>query len=156
MPQLSGISQILSGDSGDIHTTQMHKFGTRAVDVDGNVWIYLKGVASTVLGSWVTYDELGVTTLLVANAKGFVAVAGAILDATTDFGWYCIFGEVEASLAANCGADALIGYEAASGAAGDGYAAGDMIYGAMIRDATTTAAIATVQISYPFVTDEST
>jgi len=139
-----------------VDTEKAYALGTRGKDNAGNEYIYLTGVASTVVGSWVTYDELGITTLLVANAIGPVAVAMAITDATTDFGWYQIFGKAEASIAANTSADVVIGYETSSGAAGDGKAAGDMIYGAVSRDAVTTAAIATVQITYPFVTDEST
>ena len=139
-----------------VDTEKAYALGTRGKDNAGNEYIYLTGVASTVVGSWVTYDELGITTLLVANAIGPVAVAMAITDATTDFGWYQIFGKAEASIAANTAADVMIGYETSSGVAGDGKAAGDMIYGAVSRDAVTTAAIATVQITYPFVTDEST
>lgn len=155
MAELTGVIQIVGSDTTQIDTTQKYPFGQRAVDTDGNEYIYLTGVASTVVGSWVTYDELGITTLLVANAIGPVAVAMAILDSTSEYGWYCIRGTVEASLAANCGANASIGYEGASGAAGDGKAAGDTIYGAFSRDATTTAAIATCQILYPFVDDNS-
>ena len=139
-----------------VDTEKAYALGTRGKDNEGNEYIYLTGVASTVVGSWVTYDELGITTLLVANAIGPVAVAMAITDATTDFGWYQIFGKAEASIAANTAADVMIGYETSSGVAGDEKAAGDMIYGAVSRDAVTTAAIATVQITYPFVTDEST
>ena len=155
MAELTGRTQIFSGSTASIDTIQQHAFGTRAFDTAGNEYIYLTGVASTVVGSWVTYDELGITTLLVANAIGPVAVAMAITDATTEYGWYCIRGTVEGSLAANCAANASIGYEGASGAAGDGKAAGDTIYGAFSRDATTTAAIATCQITYPFVDDNS-
>lgn len=156
MAELTGRTQIFSGNTTVVDTVQQHDFGTRAFDTVGNEYIYLTGVASTVVGSWVTYDELGITTLLVANAIGPVAVASAILDSTSKFGWYCIWSmAVEASLAANCAANVSIGYETASGAAGDGKAAGDAIYGAVSRDSTTTAAIATCQINYPSVDDNS-
>lgn len=127
----------------------------RAEGDAGKEYIYLTGVGSTIVGNWVTYDELGISTLLVANAIGPVAVAMAITDATTEFGWYQIVGSAEAALAANCAANVAIGYESTSGYAGDGKGAGDTIYNAFSRDATTAAAIATVQIMYPFVDDNS-
>ena len=138
-----------------VDTEKAYALGTRGKDNEGNEYIYLTGVASTVVGSWVTYDELGITTLLVANAIGPVAVAMAITDATTDFGWYQIFGKAEAAIIANTAADVAIGFETTSGYAGDGKAAGDAIYGAVSREATTPTAIATVQLNYPSVDDNS-
>ena len=138
-----------------VDTAKAYALGTRGKDNAGNEYIYLTGVASTVVGSWVTYDELGITTLLVADAIGPVAVAMAITDATTDFGWYQIFGKAEAAIIANTAADVAIGFETTSGYAGDGKAAGDAIYGAVSREATTPTAIATVQLNYPSVDDNS-
>src|SRR6478752_3435722 len=59
----------------------------------GGEFIYLKGAASTVLGSWVTYnaDDYS-TTLLAANAIGPVAVAMGATVASTS-GWYQIQGK---------------------------------------------------------------
>lgn len=156
MASLSSPVQIFSGDTTVIDTTQKYPFLQKAVDENGNEYIYVKGVSNAGAGSWVTYDEVGVTALLAANAKGFVAALMAALDANTDFGWACIRGNCEADLAANTADNALLGRETSDGLAGDGYAAGDMIYGAMSRDATTDAATVTVQLLYPFVTDEST
>jgi hypothetical protein len=114
----------------------------------------MKGVASTVAGSWVTYDEAGVTALLAANAKGPVAVSGGATVANK-FGWYCVFAPVgvSAQLAANCADNALIGREGADGVAGDGRTAGDEIYNAITRGSTSSAAAATVQIMFPHVDD---
>ena len=140
-----------------VDTTQQYEFGSRTQDKDGNEYIYLTGVASTIVGSWVTYDELGITALLVADAIGSIAVAMAIIDATTDFGWYQIYGSAEAAIALDSTADAAIGFETTSGYAGDGNAAGDLIYGAVLRDtvAAGAAAVVTVQLNYPFVDDNS-
>jgi ABC-type uncharacterized transport system permease subunit len=68
----------------NVDTVQKYTFGSRVQDKDCNEYIYLKGVASTLAGSWVTYDELGVTTLLAANAKGPVAIAMAATDSTSE------------------------------------------------------------------------
>jgi len=147
--------KLIQTELNNVDSTPLYDMLQRAEGPAGKEYIYLKGVASTIVGSWVTYDELGITTLLVANAKGFVAVAMAITVADK-YGWYQIFGSAEAAISANSAVDTLIGFETTSGYAGDGKAAGDMIYGAMLRDAVVAAAVATVQLSYPFVTDEST
>ena len=84
-------------------TVATNKIGTIAVDTEGRTWTYMAGVANVVEGSWVTFDEAGVTTLLAANAIGPVAVAGAALVAST-YGWFCRRAPkgVTARLAANC------------------------------------------------------
>jgi len=155
MAKLSNTTGIFSGDTAVIDTIQKHKFGTRAFDVDSNEYIYLTGCATTVLGSWVTFDEAGLTTLLAGTSVGPVAVAMAILDSTSEYGWYCIYGECEADFSATVTDNTAIGYETAAGHAGDGHAGGDQIYGAVIRDTVTTAGTATAQLNYPFVDDNS-
>jgi hypothetical protein len=137
-----------------IDSVQAYTFGSRVQDKDCNEYIYLKGVASTIVGSWVTFDELGVTTLLVANAKGPVAVAMAITDSTSEYGWYQIWGTAEACIAANSADNTQIGFKTTSGYAGDGKATGDEIVGAIEREATGgAAAVVTVQLYYPLVND---
>lgn len=145
------------GDSTEIHTVQKNPIGASARGTDGSIWLYLKGVASTVAGSWVTYDELGVTALVAANAIGPVAVAGAAVVAN-QFGWYCVSAPagVLARVAANSADNAKLGREGADGDAGDGFAAGDQIRNAVARGATGgAAALVTVQIHYPYVNDEA-
>lgn len=118
-------------------------------------FIYLTGVANTVEGFVVTYDEAGITTALAANAIGPVAVA---LGATvaSRYGWYQIRGKAACLVAAASADNAKVGYEGAAGTIGDGRAAGDEIYGAISRSATDTPATGKcwVQLySYPFVDD---
>jgi hypothetical protein len=145
--------EVVVGAPGDIHTSALNSVGTTARGSDRNVYIYLKGVASTVAGSWVTYDEAGVTALLAANAKGPVAVASAATVANT-YGWYCIFGTPNALIAANCADNVCIGRETSDGTAGDGRAAGDEIIGAITRGSTSgSPALTPVQISSPLVND---
>lgn len=156
MAQLTGIAQILSGDTSVVDTSAQHTLGTRARDEAGNEYIYMLGVASTETGSWVTFDEEYTTTLLVTNASGPVAIAQAAIVASR-YGWYMIEGTGDALIAANTADNSPLGYETASGYAGDGRAAGDMIYGAISREAVTTpAGLAKVQIWRPFVTDGAT
>jgi len=129
--------------------------GTQTMDKSGNIYVYMLGVASTIVGSWVTFDEAYTTTLLVANASGPVAVSMGI-NVAAKYGWYQVWGSAEACISANSADNAPLGFETTSGYAGDGRAAGDMIYGAILREAVVAAAVATVQIWNPFVTDGAT
>lgn len=118
-------------------------------------FIYLKGVASTAIGSVVTYDEAGVSTLLVANAQGPIAVSLAANTAATTYSWYCIRGKIDAACASSSADNADVGYESAAGTIGDGRAAGDGIANAMSRSATDTPStgLCWLQINYPYCDD---
>jgi hypothetical protein len=155
--KITGAALIANGAIGDIHTTARHDFGTvvEGVDAVGGFaeFIYLKGVGSTIVGSPVTYDELGVTALLAANAKGPVAVALAIMDATTKFGWYAITGTHPVDTVANSADNSTVGRETTNGKVGDNRAAGDEINNWVQRAATTAAAVVNHQFNRPFVND---
>lgn len=101
---------------------------------DGKEYIFLKGVASTVAGSWVTFDENGVTALLAANAVGPVAVALAASDATTEGGWYQIYGKATGRCLVSCADGADLYATATAGAADDAVVVGDRIHGAICRE----------------------
>jgi hypothetical protein len=124
-----------------ISTTQEYPFSTTCKGRSGThgaaEFIYLKGVASTVEGAVVTYDEVGITTALAANAKGPVAVALGATVANT-YGWYGIRGKFAALCAAASADNGSVGYEGAAFTIGDGRAAGDQIAGAFARSATDT------------------
>lgn len=85
----------------DTSTTQMHELGkivtARHSTYGFGEFIYLKGVASTVAGSLVTYSPtLGTTTL--APASGYnlsdpVAVSMSA-NVASQYGWYQIGGDV--------------------------------------------------------------
>ena len=114
--------RVINQAISDISTTQNHALGTivRAKDSASTAYgegefIYLLGVASTAVGSVVTYNmDDGSTALLAANAIGPVAFAmGA--NVASSYGWYQIegkaVGKVLASFAdnANCYATATAG-----------------------------------------------
>lgn len=144
------------GGLTDVHTTQSNPLLAECKDELGGEYVYLKGVSSLVAGDAVTYDELGVTTLLAANAIGPVAIAMATVDANTKFGWFCVkspYGGVSANLVANSADNVGLGRETTNGKLGDGRAAGDMIANAVARGATTGAAAALIQINRPYVDD---
>lgn len=156
---LSSPSQAAFGQPGEVHASQVNHLNQFAYGQDslGNVavYVYLKGVASTIVGSVVTYDEAGVTTLLAANAVGPVAVATGIVNLTTLFGWYGIVGTFPTDVVANCADNAKLGRETTDGKVGDGAASGDFITGAVSRAATAAAAVVNVQYLYASVNDAS-
>lgn len=144
------------GRSSDVHTEQKNPLMQVAEDSAGRKWVYMKGITSVVEGSAVTYDELGVTALLAANAIGPVAFAGAAIDANTKYGWFCVFAPVgvPARIAANSADNSKVGRETSDGVVGDGRATGDEIYNCFQRGgAVTSAALGTVQCFYPYVDD---
>lgn len=155
MAELSGPA-IAPGDLNEVYSVAAVPVGTRMFDTSGNQFIFLSGIGSTIVGSWVTYDELGVTTLLVANASGPVAIAMSASIASK-WGWYCIFGSILANISANTADNAILGFETTSGYAGDGRAAGDLAYGTISRSSTGANAGTQVpcQIWYPFVDDQT-
>ncbi len=134
-----------------IDTSAKVPVGTKAKDRSGNEFIYLQGVASTAAGSWVTFDEGGLTTLLAANAVGPVAIAMAATVANT-FGWYQIDGVNTIASTDTVAADVACYIDGTAGRADDAVVTGDLIVGAMTRTSDT-ANVATVQISRPFVTN---
>lgn len=152
MAYLVGHATAVVGKPTDIHTTARNTVGIHVQDEVGNEYVYLKGIGSTIAGSVVTYDELGVTALIAANAKGPVAVAQAATVAST-WGWYMVRGSCLVDVVASSADNATMGRETTDGKVGDGRAAGDEIANFFARGATTTAALATCQFCYPYVND---
>lgn len=146
------VTSIISGDTSDVHDTAQHELGTRVADVNGNEYIYLKGVASTAAGSWVSFDEAHLTTLLAANAKGRVAVAMAAIVADK-YGYYQIYGKnTIAKVLTGFADDGLVYSTATAGSVDDAVVAGDLVVGAIGRSAISSG-VATMELNYPFATD---
>jgi hypothetical protein len=122
-------------------TVQNLPLGTIVQAVDGiqgvGEFIYLSGVASTVVGSLVTYDHLFATTLdpATANAAGAKAFAMSACVAS-NFGWYQIGGTALA--ANNATAAAGNAFAKATGQIGSAAVAGTQILGAKIAVANST------------------
>lgn len=131
----------------EVHATKKYRLGTRRRDVAGNEYVYLKGITSTAVGSWVVYDEAFVTTLTGATSQGPLAVAMAAVDANTKYGWYGIFGVFTGKVVT--GADNAACYVCATGGSLDNTdVSGDMVSNCFQRSATSSNA-ATFQIQYP-------
>jgi hypothetical protein len=143
-------------------TTQLLPLGTRvrAYDVASTAYgegefIYLKGVASTVLGSIVTYaQDDNQTALLVANAIDPVAVSMSD-NVVSSYGWYQIFGKAVGKVLtgfldnANCYATAT------AGSIDDAVVAGDRVKLMKGASAINTPAtgLAELEIQYPYMDD---
>ena len=120
----------------DTSTTQKYDLGMIVKARDSTLgvgeFIYLKGVASTVIGDWVGYSPaLGTSVRAVANGTYPLAVAMSTCNTTTKFGWYQISG--------NCSANGLTsithssGFLALTGTAGsvdDASVIGDHVFNA--------------------------
>ena len=138
-------------------TKQNHPLGTRVTAKDATYgvgeFIYLLGVASTVAGSWVTYEQdNGATALLAANAIGPVAVAMSA-NVASQYGWYQIYGKCPSAAVlagfvdnANCYATAT------AGSVDDAVVAGDRVKNARGASAIS-GGFAEMELWYPFMDD---
>jgi hypothetical protein len=153
MPELTGPT-IAPGDLSEVYSRTAIDLGTRVWDDNGNEYIFMNGVASTQVGSWVTYDEEFVTTLLASGASGPIAIAmGAIVAGK--YGFYCVVGNnITANAQDGTGDNAILGQSATSGYVGDAFISGNEIYGAISRsslDADAGSGNILVQIWHPHI-----
>lgn len=143
----------------DTDTTQRHPLGTivRAVDptYGGGEFIYLLGVASTAVGSWVTYnpDDFS-TALLAANAIGPVAIAMSA-NVASQYGWYQIQGKAVGKVLTGFVDNANVYATGTAGSIDDAVVAGDRVKGAVGASAigTPSADLAEIEIARPFMDD---
>ena len=128
-PSVSGGQPITN-----ISTTQRHPLGTivQAHDQDDSYgageFVYLAGVASTAVGSWVHYNmDDGSTALTVADAVGPVAVAMAATVAST-YGWYQINGKAVGKALASYADEGAVYLTATAGSVDDAVVDGDLVH----------------------------
>lgn len=118
-------------------------------------FIFLKGLAATAVGTWVTYNlDDNTTTLLAADAIGPVAVAMAATLATYS-GWYQIEGKAVAKALTGFLDNANVYATATAGSVDDAVVAGDRVKNAKGASAvgTPSAGLAEFEISWPFMDD---
>ena len=157
---------FLSGGLGyqaiaDTSTTvgAAHPLGTIAQASDstygGGEFIYLKGLAATAIGSWVTYNsDDNTTALLAANAIGPVAVAMSA-NVASKYGWYQIGGKAVGKALASFADNGLVHATSTAGSIDDAVVAGDRVKlakGASAVD-TPSAGFAEFEIHRPFMDD---
>ena len=142
MAQKTGVPN--AGALAEFHATQQNPLGLIVQGDAGEEYIYLKGVASTAIGSAVTYDEVGITALLTDDAVGPVAISMSANVLATTYGWYCILAPagVHARVVTGTADNSLLGHETTDGDLGDGRDAGDQIYGMICREANATGSTA--------------
>lgn len=118
-------------------------------------FIFLKGVASTAVGSWVTYnDDDYSTTLLAANAIGPVAVAMSA-NVASQYGWYQIQGKAIGKALTGFVDNANVYATATAGSVDDAVVAGDRVKNAKGASAvdTPSTGLAEFEIDYPVMDD---
>lgn len=121
---------------GTTDTVQNLPLGTivRAVDptYGEGEFIYLKGVASTVVGSAVVWDSAFQTTLAVAASRGPVGISMS-QNVASQFGWYQISGIGQAISAGSVASGAALQTSATGGKIDDTITAGQFIDGAVSK-----------------------
>jgi len=135
----------------------------RAVDKDSTNYgvgefIYLKGAASTVVGSIVTYTADDFTTsLAVANDRAPIAIAMSA-NVANQYGWYQISGKAVGKVLTAFADNATCYLTSTAGSIDDAVVAGDLIYRMKGASAigTPSAGLAELDIERPFVQDGAT
>ncbi len=151
----AGVQPIATKD-----TTKNHPYGKIVTAVDPTYgegeFIYLKGVASCALGSWVTYNmDDGTTTLAGANAIGPVAVAMTSTTASY-YGWFQISGKAVGKCLTQFADNGAVFLTSTDGSIDDASVAGDLVQLAKGASATTANTfVADFEISRPFVNDRT-
>jgi hypothetical protein len=157
------ITTTLVGAQGiaEISTTANHKVGTRVMAEDPTYgpgeFIYLSGVASTAVGSWVTFaQDDNSTALLAANAIAPVAVAMSA-NVASSYGWYQIYGKAVGKALTGYLDNALVYATATAGSIDDAVVSGDRVKCALGASAvgTPSAGLAEFEIQYPYMDDGS-
>jgi hypothetical protein len=148
----------------DTSTTQNQVLGTIVQANDtastaygAGMFIYLAGVASTLVGSFVTFNQDDNTTaLLAANAIGPVGVSMS-LNVASQYGWYQIYGKGVGTVLAGYADNGLVYATATAGKIDDAVVAGDRVKLAKGASAigTPSAGLAEFEIQYPFMDDGS-
>jgi len=150
---LSGFQPIAVTD-----TVQNHPLGTVVFANDpvygGGEFIYLKGIASTVVGSMVDYDQYLATTALSPATGGTGPVAIAMsANVANQYGWYQIKGSavVKAPNAMVAGAE-VFSLAATPGSVDDAPVNGEQILNAKVSTTTGTPStgLAVIEINNPF------
>ena len=154
MAVLTGFAQVFEGDTAVVDSSLRHQLGTRAMDAAGNEYIYLEGVASTVAGDWVVFDENLATIRTVANSKGRVGIAMAAIVASR-YGWYQIYGKntIAKGVSGSIDDGDKLWLTSTAGTVDDTDVAVDLVDGAIARSADSTG-VFTVELNYPICLNE--
>lgn len=147
----------------DTSSTAQHPLGTivKAKDVGTNAngegeFIYVKGVASGAIGSWVKILEDDYSTaLLAANDIGRIGILMSALSSTSLYGWAQVRGKAVGKCLAAYADNGLVYATATAGSVDDAVVAGDRVkkaIGASAIDFPATG-FAEFEIDHPFMDD---
>ena len=145
----------------DTSTVQTKPLGTIVDAYDptygGAEFIYLKGVGSTAVGSWVGYSPaLGTSVLAAASGTYPLAVAMSACSTTTLFGWYQISGTARAlGLTSITHTSGFLALSGTAGSLDDASIIGDHVFNARKTTAVHVVGtfLDTYQINRPFTTN---
>lgn len=155
----SNENSLIGQPVSETSTTLKHRLGDRFKCSDPTYgpgeFIYLQGVASTAIGSWVTFNQDdGTTALLAANAIGPVAVAMSA-NVADQYGWYQIYGKAVGRALTGFADNGNVYATATAGSVDDAIVAGDRVKNAKGASAvdTPSAGLAEFEIQYPVMDD---
>lgn len=145
----------------DTSSVQRHPLGFEVKVKDptygAGVMKYLKGVGSTLVGSWVIFSPTqGTTALAAANGTGPLAVAMSACNTTTLYGWYQVEGTAIArGLTSITHTSGFLALTSTAGSLDDASVIGDHVFNA--RKTTTVHVVGTFTDTYhlnrPFATN---
>lgn len=93
MAELSAQGPIAHhGATSVIDTSAYNKLGTRALDVDGNEFVYVDFQQSFLAGEWAAFDSSYAATQLTSTSRGWVGVVVGTVSASDRFGWVMVRG----------------------------------------------------------------
>lgn len=146
------ILTAIQGALTAIDSSALVATGSLFVDKDGNEYVYLKGVASTVAGNCMLrdHDDTDHITARLTETEGAkgrslaVALAAVVAD---KYGWFQIAGKCEISLLASDAADAVQYCTTTAGSLDD--AGTTKIHGLILIDTVTGAGLGTCIIDHP-------
>lgn len=136
----------------EIDTVKKFPLGHRQRDVNGNEYMYCKGVASTVAEDVVVVNTVTYAIVRAVDGGdkiGPVGLALGALDAATDFGWVQIYGKGTAD-SATVATDKQLYLTSTAGRVDDADNAGDAVIGMVSLAADSTNSLS-VWLNYPHV-----
>lgn len=154
-PKIAATSTAPWIGGGTLNTTPPLGTIIRAYDPTYGMgeFIFLKGLAATAIGTWVTYntDDFS-TTLLAANAIGPVAIAMSA-NVASQYGWYQIQGKAQGLALASFADNANVYATATAGSVDDAVVAGDRVKNAVGASTIVGAGLAEFEINRPWMDD---
>lgn len=100
MAQLAGPMMAgFDGNTSEPSDTQHGSLGQRALDVDGNEYVYVDFQEAFVNGEWVAFTGTYLAIQLGSASVGYVGLVQATVSASDRFGWVMVRGKSATALA---------------------------------------------------------